>query len=287
MDYMYMLRCGDGSYYTGWTNHLHKRLINHMTGKGAKYTRAHQPVELAYCEAYPDKSSGMMREAAVKKLTRQEKEALLGDAKGGRDTKVFYLMGKSASGKDKLFQALLQMSELRLRPLVIYTTRPIRDGEKDGVEYHFTDEEHALRWMDEGKIIELREYQTVHGPWKYFTLDDGSFEEEGSHILAIGTPESYQKLRSYLGAERLVPLYIEVDNGIRLQRSLERERKQTSPKYAELCRRFLADEEDFSEERLKRAGITNRISNNGKFETCLEETADEILLHQYGPGRVQ
>ncbi len=301
MDYIYMLRCGDGSFYTGWTNHLHSRLKAHAEGRGAKYTKSHQPVKLVRAESLPDKSAAMKREAAVKALTRQEKEQLVsaGQAAG---QKVFYLMGKSASGKDSLYAGLLDMPELSLRPLVIYTTRPIRDGEEEGRQYHFTDEEHFHEWEKQGKVIEQRCYQTVYGPWYYFTLDDGSFDpgvsaagetsciegdEPGrercrpAHILGIGTLESYLKLRDYLGADRVVPLYVEVEDGLRLQRAIKREQQQLQPKYEEMCRRFLADAEDFSEEHLAQAGIERRFSNAGRMESCLEELADAILLEQY------
>ena len=68
----------------------------------------------------------------------------------------------------------------------------------------------------------------------------------------------------------MVPVYIEVEDGLRLARAVERERRQAEPKYAELCRRFLADAEDFSEKNLKKAGISRRFVNNGLAE-CLSE----------------
>ena len=75
--YVYMLRCGDGSLYTGYTDDVDRRLAVHQSGKGAKYTRSRLPVELAYREELPDKSSALKREAAIKKLTRPEKLALI------------------------------------------------------------------------------------------------------------------------------------------------------------------------------------------------------------------
>ena len=71
--FVYMLRCGDGSLYTGSTDNVARRLAVHQSGKGAKYTRSRLPVELAYQEELPDKSSALRREAAIKKLTRQQK----------------------------------------------------------------------------------------------------------------------------------------------------------------------------------------------------------------------
>ena len=91
----------------------------------------------------------------------------------------------------------------------------------------------------------------------------------------IGTLVSYQALKDYFGTERLVPVYIEVEDGIRLTRALEREKCQEKPLYAEMCRRFLADEEDFSEENLKKAGIKKRFENI-QLEDCLNEIEQYI-----------
>lgn len=77
MNYVYMLRCGDGSLYTGWTNDLERRVSAHQAGKGARYTRAHLPVELVYWESYDTKEEAMSREWAVKQLTRGQKLALV------------------------------------------------------------------------------------------------------------------------------------------------------------------------------------------------------------------
>lgn len=75
--YVYMLRCGDGTLYTGITDDVEKRLGAHRAGKGAKYTRGRGPLELAYVEEQPDKSTALRREIAIKKLSRQEKLKLL------------------------------------------------------------------------------------------------------------------------------------------------------------------------------------------------------------------
>lgn len=75
--YVYMLRCKDGSLYTGWTNDLAHRLAMHREGKGAKYTRGRGPLELVYSEELGDKETAMKREAAIKKLTRQQKLLLI------------------------------------------------------------------------------------------------------------------------------------------------------------------------------------------------------------------
>ena len=189
--------------------------------------------------------------------------------------KIFYIMGKSASGKDTIYKKILEdMPELKI--VVIYTTRPIRDGEKEGVEYYFTDERKLKEFQKAGKVIESRTYQTVYGPWIYCTVDDGQFELDRYDYLMIGTLESYGNIRRYFGGETVVPVYVFVDDGIRLSRALEREKAQTSPKYAEMCRRFLADEEDFKEENLEKYGIDQKFENND-LHKCIEQIEGMIL----------
>ena len=183
--------------------------------------------------------------------------------------KIYCMMGKSSSGKDTLYQKVLERLP-QIHRVVPYTTRPIREGEQDGVEYHFVDDKQLAELETDGKIVELRAYNTVHGIWKYFTVDDGQIDLEQGDYLLIGTLETYEKIREYYGAEHLVPIYIEVEDGERLARALERERIQAVPKYKEMCRRFLADEEDFCEENLKRLGIDKRYRNTD-METCLNE----------------
>lgn len=182
--------------------------------------------------------------------------------------KIFYLMGKSASGKDTIYKKVKEAIP-ELKTIVIYTTRPIREGEKDGREYFFVDEKGLNELQESGKVIELRAYDTVHGIWKYFTVDDGQFDGE-DHYLAIGTLESYVRLRDYFGAERLIPIYVEVEDGLRLERALARERTQAKPKYEEMCRRFLADAADFSADNLSKAGISHKFYNI-EMEHCVNE----------------
>ena len=81
-NYTYILKCADGTYYTGWTTDLEQRLKTHNEGTGAKYTRARLPVTLVYAELHETKSDAMKREAAIKKLSRKEKEALTASFSG-------------------------------------------------------------------------------------------------------------------------------------------------------------------------------------------------------------
>lgn len=169
---------------------------------------------------------------------------------------LFCLLGKSCSGKDTLYKALLGQSALALKPYVTYTTRPMRVGEVDGVDYHFVTVEGLRRFEDEGRLIEERVYQTIHGPWHYATIADGQLEQGTYSYLGIVTLDAFVKLRQRYGTHRVIPLFVQVADEVLLKRALEREAKETSPNYREVCRRFLADSEDFSEAALEDAGVT-------------------------------
>lgn len=193
--------------------------------------------------------------------------------------KIYCVMGKSSSGKDSIYHEIMEKGALGLKPIIPYTTRPIRDGEQDGREYHFCTEDTVQRLQDAGRIMELRAYNTVYGVWKYFTVDDERIDLSKYNYLYIVTLEGYTKIREYFGADRVVPIYIEVEDGERLMRAIAREQKQEVPKYEEMCRRFLADSADFCDEKLVEAGVVRRFQNNDFVQTVQEVTAyiaDEI-----------
>lgn len=183
-------------------------------------------------------------------------------------------MGKSASGKDTIYKRLLNECP-GLRPLILYTTRPMRDGESQGVEYYFVSQEELKNFEDAGKIIELRKYQTVAGIWSYATIDNGELGYNHENYLAIGTLESYKKMLDYFGKDIIIPIYIVVEDGLRLERALIRERQQKVPNYMELCRRFLADEKDFSPEKLEINQI-NKFYENNDLEQCIMEIKKKL-----------
>ena len=122
--------------------------------------------------------------------------------------------------------------------------------------------------MPEGELTKLRA-SIVCEPT--LAICARQIELDKNSYMLIGTLEAYTKIREYFGKEAVVPIYIEVEDGERLQRALNRERAETSPKYDELCRRFLADSEDFSEENLNKAQIDVRFGNRQ-----LEETIEKI-----------
>ncbi len=197
-----------------------------------------------------------------------EKDSILG--------KIFYVMGKSAAGKDTVYRELLcRIPELKR--IVPFTTRPMREHEREGREYHFLTEAALTQYQRQGRLIEQRVYQTTRGRWIYATVDDGSIDPgRQSSYLGIGTLESFQALCRYFGRERMMPLYLEVPDGERLRRAIQREEKQQNPRYDELCRRYLADEQDFSDLRLKEAGIRKHYDNTD-LESCLADLIGDVI----------
>ena len=191
-------------------------------------------------------------------------------------SKIFFVLGKSCSGKDTIFQSLKENKQLNLKTVVGYTTRPMRVNEKDGVEYFFVDQNKLEELKKAKKVIECRDYNTVYGIWSYFTVDDGQIDLNNGDYLYIGTLESYEQMIDFYGEDVVVPLYIQVETGERLARAVNRERNQSEPKYKELCRRFLADDEDFSEEKIEKAGIKKRFENNN-LNQCIKEIEQEIV----------
>ena len=122
------------------------------------------------------------------------------------------------------------------------------------------------------RLLESRNYNTIHGPWTYATIDD--FDSH-SNVLMIGTLESYKSVRESMGADRVKGVYIECPDGVRLQRALDREKSEEPPKYKEMCRRFLADEEDYSTEKIKDAAV-DRVFRNDDLNHCVDKIEDFI-----------
>lgn len=189
--------------------------------------------------------------------------------------RIFVLMGKSSSGKDSVFRELMKMYDGRLKTVVPYTTRPMRDGEENGDEYVFTDDKEFESLRSAGKIIEERSYHTIQGLWRYFTVNDGSFDDD-TDVMLIGTIDTYLSISRYFKDKKtVIPVYIECDDGERLIRAVNREKKRQEPQYRELCRRFLSDDEDFSEENLKKAGIGKSFLNDDLMR-CVKEIAESL-----------
>lgn len=192
--------------------------------------------------------------------------------------KIFCIMGKSSSGKDTIFKEIVKDDYLNLKKIVGYTTRPKRAEEKNGIEYNFINNNDIKKFKEEDRIIELRKYDTVNGIWYYGTMDDGQIDLQNSSYVVISTLESYNSFKNYFGEHKVVPIYIEIDDGIRLQRALKREMSEKNPNYRELCRRFIADSEDFSDKNLRLSGIEKKYLNNNLIE-CVEEVKNSIIKY--------
>lgn len=186
--------------------------------------------------------------------------------------KLFCLVGKSNTGKDTLANSLLRMPELKLSRLVLYTTRPRRPLEKKGEAYHFVSPQMLDALIRKHGMIERRDYQTAKGLWSYCTLPDKDMQ---AHRIAVTPLPALRAYREHFGVQRVVPLYIEVPDRERLLRAVTREAHHAAPCYTEVCRRFLSDELDFSQENLLSAGIT-RSFENLDLSDCLSELAAEV-----------
>ncbi len=179
--------------------------------------------------------------------------------------KIYCFMGKSASGKDTLFNEV-KKNFPNIENIILYTTRPIRDNEEDGKDYYFVSETEYLKLKEDDLIIEERSYNTKCGIWRYFTSNK-NIDLVNNNYFMINTLVGYKSLVDFYGDDTVVPIYIWISDDMRLERALERERKQEVPKYDELCRRFLADQKDFSEENLNKLNIPIRF-NNTSLQTC-------------------
>lgn len=189
--------------------------------------------------------------------------------------KISYILGKSSTGKDTIYKNILEDETLGLKDIILYTTRPIRDGETDGKSYHFVSEKEYEDIKKSGLIIEERSYNTMHGVWRYFTVKDSSIDLSNNNYVIIGVLKSFIDTRDYFGSDKVVPIYIEVEDGLRLQRALNREKKPENRRFKELCRRYLADSEDFSEDKIKDAGIDKRFENVD-LSSCINEVKEYI-----------
>lgn len=181
-------------------------------------------------------------------------------------SRIFCIAGKSGAGKDTFYRAVLQKYAGALTPVIPCTTRPMREGEVNGENYFFVTEAELKKLEDQGRVIEKRVYNTVQGPWTYFTP---AFEpEEGRDYILITTLEGIRSFLRVFGGD-VRPLLLTLPDGQRLHRCLEREDAQKNPNYAEMCRRYLADERDFSPENLASIPNLRSIDTSGTVADAL------------------
>ena len=174
--------------------------------------------------------------------------------------KLFCIIGKSGAGKDTVFSGITENNMPQLQPVVTYTTRPKRKNETEGKEYHFVDDDKLKQLENDGNVIEKRTYHTVFGDWHYFTCRiDISGPED---YIMIATPDVIDKLYEYYDNENIIVIYLELDDKERLLRCINRESQQQSPNYSEVCRRYLADEQDFFAGRSEKYTHLHRVDSS-------------------------
>ena len=200
---------------------------------------------------------------------------------------LIYIMGKSATGKDTIYQKIKE--KIEANTYVPYTTRPQRNGEHEGVEYHFITRQEFLELDKQEKVMEHRDYNVINSEgkkdiWTYATIDDEQWKRSGD-FLTIGTLESYTSILNYLKYHadkniNILPIYISIDEEERKARAIKREEKQEKPNYEEMERRFKSDNIDFSEEKLNEAGITSmQTFENYDLQECIEKILNYIKVN--------
>lgn len=194
-----------------------------------------------------------------------------------KDTFVIVLLGKSATGKDTIERQLLKAAEFN--KFVNYTTRPKRDGEEDGVTYHFVTEEYLKQHSDE--VIYKTSYDIIKpngdkGVWTYAFLND---IQPGKVYITTASLTMYAAVKSYFNFNPRVHIkgiYLTVNDEDRLLRAIKRSHDGN---YAEVCRRYLADEEDFSRRKLEEVGIgASDTYVNDDIDTCTEKILMDLMI---------
>ena len=187
--------------------------------------------------------------------------------------KIIYIVGKSATGKDTIYNELKSILYNKAKPIIATTTRPIRPGEVNGETYNFIDDQTMMNLELGNKIIEQRKYETVEGLWTYATIND-NIDITKNNYIGIGTLVSLKEMKKNFGND-IIPIYIEVDNDIRMKRSISRE-ALGNHNYNEMCRRWLADEDDFSQQNIDAANVIT-VYNNENVDVAILQILKIII----------
>ncbi len=182
-------------------------------------------------------------------------------------SRIFCIVGKSGTGKDTLYKKIIAQENRSLTPVVPYTTRPKRQDETEGINYHFVTNQQMLELEQKQLIIEKREYQTVHGAWSYFTVKFDLLAD--MDYIIITTLDGVFKLIEYYGSDMIRVVYLYLEDKERLLRCINRESLQKKPNFSEVCRRFLADEMDFNQERMALLDQVYFIDTGQDVEMCM------------------
>lgn len=186
---------------------------------------------------------------------------------------LFCLSGVSGSGKDTIKSGI--GSYRGIIPLVYYTTRPIRPGEVDGREYNFSTEDDFQKELQDGNILEYREYNANFGHCVYYTLCS-QLSVDKNYIVTSSIDQSVKYIDA-LGRQAVCPIYISVDEYMLLNRLLTRT-QFTTKDYTEMCRRFLDDRETYNKYRFM-IGSWPTVDNSGDLDNCIANIKKVIDFH--------
>lgn len=188
---------------------------------------------------------------------------------------IFYLVGRSCSGKDTLRSMILNDPELKLNPIIQCTTRPKRTGEVEGREYYFRTDRNFFDSLMDGKLIEYKRYKVSNEEdWIYYTEKDAININKYNYI-GIGPIGVYDNLKEKFG-NSVVPIFLYVEEYLLLYRSMEREDRRKEPDRLEACRRFVTDSKEFNMKEIKKRKM-RIVDNNGEIENAFKDIKEYIL----------
>jgi guanylate kinase len=188
--------------------------------------------------------------------------------------KIYCIVGETGTGKDTVFQKLL-LQRNDLTPIITYTTRPPRIGEKNGKEYYFVSKNVFNKLKKGDKIIEHRTYETVHGPWIYFMACDNQIDTKSDKkYIVINTLQGAKKLKEIYGKDVII-IHLYIDDRERLLRCFARETNGNCD-YVEMCRRYVSDSKDYSKENFEKLGLKDLRVINDNIYQCVEQISKII-----------
>lgn len=190
--------------------------------------------------------------------------------------KLFMLLGRSSCGKDTLMKRVI--AEGLAYPLIYHTTRPRREGEVNGVQYFFGDDNDFKKSKKSDSILEYRSYN-VHGSvWYYWTEYDIQFRQD-KNLICTGTLDMLKSYRDKIIDYDIIPIMITVNDLLLVERALGREKQMATPNIVEMCRRYISDYEDYSSDKVRESNIQYFISN----DSSIEESTNKLfeIVNQY------
>ena len=188
------------------------------------------------------------------------------------ENKIIILVGKSAVGKGAIENSLVNNG---YRRIVTNTTRPPREHEKDGIDYHFCTKEQFNNLIMSGRMIEYRTYNTVHGIWYYGTSDSHIFldDNKGDYVITL-TLDGAEAFVRHFGAENCIIFYIDCPKRIREDRA----KKRGSFNQAEWNRRLITDDQDFTSEKVAKVCNFKVANYNKKLYNVVKEIESDIKI---------